>query len=179
MVNGGLVEYEPGRNHGEGIYSLVVDVHHPQTVFANSDGALVKTTDGGTHWRIIGPEPYRTESCPQCAVAIHGYASTAAIDPNHADTIYAGFTGRGRTQLYTSVDEGSRWRRVQSHGLPSGEADSLVIDTSSGALYATSSTPGVYRSVDGGSTWNSVGLTDQTPWRLTVNAGVVYASTNG
>jgi photosystem II stability/assembly factor-like uncharacterized protein len=178
MMNNGLDEYLPGHRHGEGIYSLVIDARHPQTVFANSDGAFVKTTDGGAHWRIIGPEPYRSESCPRCAVTMHGYESTAAIDPNHAETIYAGWTGHGRTQLYASVDGGSSWRRIQAHGLPSGGLDSLVIDTSSGSLYGTSSTPGAYKSVDGGRTWSSAGLTGQTPWSLAVNAGVVYASTN-
>lgn len=178
MMNNGLDEYLPGHRHGEGIYSLVIDARHPQTVFANSDGAFVKTTDGGAHWRIIGPEPYRTENCPRCAVAMHGYESTAAIDPTHAETIYAAWTRQGRTQLYASVDEGSSWRRIQAHGLPSGGIDSLVIDTPSGTLYGTSSTPGAYKSVDGGRTWSSAGLTDQTPWSLAVNAGVVYASTN-
>ena len=179
MVNGGLVEYEPGRNHGEGIYSLVVDVHHPRTVFANSDGALVKTTDAGAHWRIIGPEPYRTESCPHCAVLIHGYQSAAAIDPDRAETIYASWSSTGPTGFYKSTNGGTSWRRVQTRGFPSAQLGSLVGDWVSGTLYATASSPGVYKSIDGGGTWSSAGLDGETPWGLTVNGGTVYAGLNG
>ena len=175
MVNSGLLEYQPGHRHGEGIYSLVVDAHHPQTVFATSDGALVKTTDGGTHWRIIGPEPYRTERCPRCAVLVHGYYATAAIDPNHAATIYAIWTGRSPTRLYQSTDGGTSWHRIELHGAFQPRWV-MSLDVTSGALYATASTPGVYKSLDEGRTWSYAGLHDQRPWDVRVDAGTLYAS---
>jgi photosystem II stability/assembly factor-like uncharacterized protein len=182
MVNGGLYDKLTRGRYGEGVGSLVIDAHDPQTVYAVKQGALFRTTDGGSHWRILGPAPYRTLRCPHCAVLIYGYEVAAAIDPNHAQTIYASWNRGTSLNFYESTDRGDSWHRIEPQGSSRPSSLwSLAVD-GNGTLFATAGSaagplPGVVKSSDGGVTWSSAGLTGQSVWSLEVDSGMLYAST--
>ena len=173
MVNTGLYDTRTRGRYGEGVGWLHIDPHDSRTVYAIKQGALFRTTDGGLHWRLLGPTPYRTLECAHCAVLIYGYAVTAAIDPSNARTIYAGWSRRS-FDLYKSTDGGDRWQRVAMHGVRPGAYAALAVDQA-GSLYAAG--PGVLKSTDGGGTWSSAGLSGQTAWNVETEEGILYAST--
>lgn len=179
MVNAGLYDSLTRGRYGEGVGALVIDTHDPQTVYAIKQGALFRTTDGGAHWRLLGPAPYRTLRCPRCAVDIYGYEVAAAIDPGNARTIYANWN-RGRSlHLYKSTDGGDSWHRIQPQGpLAPSSLWSLAIDRAGTLFGPAGSGPGVVKSSDGGVTWSAAGLPTETVWNLAVDSGTLYAGTD-
>ena len=182
MVNTGLYDKVTRGRYGEGVASLVIDAHNTQTVYATKQGALFRTTDGGAHWRILGPPQYRAALCPHCAVIIYGYQVAAAIDPDNTQTIYASWN-RGRSlNLYKSTDGGDTWKRIEAHG--SFSSLWLLTVDANGTLFATTGgiagpSPGVVKSTDGGATWSAAGLSGKTPWNLFIDSGTLYASAQG
>jgi photosystem II stability/assembly factor-like uncharacterized protein len=195
LMNRGLftgeTHYQRGHRLAEGfVGSLVVDPRDRQTVYATTDRGLFRTTDGGEHWRIIGPVLFRKRSCSTCNGRYYGYSLSAAIHPGNG-TIYASWS-RGTSafpeSLYTSTDRGSSWRRVQMRGSLRPAAFSVLAIDGAGTLYAVQAKqlpyftqlPGVVKSKDGGRTWTRAGLPKQTVWQLQVDPGngrTVYAST--
>lgn len=121
-------------------------------------GGIYKTTNGGTTWQAIFDEQ------SQLSIA------TIVIDPVDPNTVYAGtgdpnisyaaFMGNG---IYKSTDAGATWSYL---GLAAQSIVSkIVIDpTNTQILYAgTMGVPflqnndrGLYKSVDGGATWEQV-----------------------
>ena len=87
-----------------------------------------------------------------------------AVDPANLDVLYAAVGG-----VYTSVDGGVNW--VALNGAPpgtllpavtsgDGKVSAFVVDPSSGdpvfgTLYAATSGFGVYRSINGGTSWTA------------------------
>jgi photosystem II stability/assembly factor-like uncharacterized protein len=181
MVNTGLYDKMTRGRYGEGVGSLVIDAHRPQTVYATKQGALFRTRDGGLHWRILGPEPYRTLRCPHCAVVLYGYIVATAIDPDNARTIYASWNRGTSLNFYMSTDGGDTWHRVETQGSPGLRSLWSIVIDANGTLFAAAGTragplPGVVKSEDGGTTWSSAGLPDETVWNLAIDTGAVYAS---
>jgi photosystem II stability/assembly factor-like uncharacterized protein len=187
MVNSGLYDAVTRGRYGEGVASLVIDAHDPTTVYATKQGALFKTTDGGSHWRILGPPSIRTGRFPRGVVDIYGYQVAAAIDPDNAQTIYASwnyaYSNRGPAlYFYKSVDGGDHWQRIEPHGLRLISLWSLTVDAA-GTLFAVPETnggspPSVVKSTDGGVTWSAAGALSATPWGLELDSGSLYASTS-
>jgi len=144
----------PGR-----ITDLAVDPTDSATIYAANAGAgIFKSTDRGLTWRAVFDE-------------VGTYSMGAvAVDPNHPNVVYAG-TGEinGRVQsydgtgLYKSVDGGETWA---FSGLPlSFGIGRILVDPNNsnivyaavmGRLWEPNPERGLYRSTDGGSTWNLV-----------------------
>jgi photosystem II stability/assembly factor-like uncharacterized protein len=122
-------------------------------------GGVWKTTDAGTTWRNVSDEDFGTASV--------GAVAVAESDPN---VIYAG-TGsaciRGNTSpgngVYRSTDAGQSWRhvglkdagqvaRIRVH--PSDP--DLVYVAALGHAFGPNPQRGVFRSEDGGATWEKV-----------------------
>jgi photosystem II stability/assembly factor-like uncharacterized protein len=177
MTNRGLFDPVTRYRHGEGVSSLVVDARDPQTVYATKQGALFRTTDGGSHWRILGPAPYRAMRCAHCAVLVYGYEVSTAIDPNRAQTIYASWNRGASLNFYKSTDGGDSWQRIAQHG-PNRPSSlwSLAVD-GNGTLFAASSSSGAVKSSDGGVTWSAAGLSGHSVWKLETDSGTLYAGT--
>ncbi len=189
MVNTGLFERWPlppltaNPSNGSAAVLLAIDSQHPAIVYATTGLGLYRTRNGGARWQIIGPLPFR-KAIGKGPVRGSGYDMAFAIAPNHAQTIYASWTGGSNgvpapSNFYKSSDGGDTWQRI-TMSIPLS-ISSLAL-TSSGALLATDlSRPGVFRSTDGGTTWSPAGLAiaGETIEALTVDPGssAIYATT--
>jgi photosystem II stability/assembly factor-like uncharacterized protein len=84
--------------------SLVLNAHHPRTLYAGMyPGGVFKTTDGGRHWRLLG-------------LRDKGYVLALAIDPEHPSIVYAGTSGGYPVKegaVYKSVNGGRSWRAIE------------------------------------------------------------------
>jgi photosystem II stability/assembly factor-like uncharacterized protein len=122
-------------------------------------GGVWKTTDGGTSWTPIFDK--------QRGVSSIGSIAVAESDPN---VIYAG-TGeaciRGNivagNGMYKSIDAGKTWQRsglaeTQTIGrvIVHPRNPDIVLVAALGHVYGTNPERGIFRSTDGGKTWQKV-----------------------
>ncbi len=129
------------------------------TIFVGAaSGGVWKSEDGGTRYK-----PVFDEQSVQSIGAI-------AIDPKNSQNVWVG-SGEAWTRnsvsvgdgIYKSTDSGETWSRA---GLPNSErvAQIVVSPTSSdivyaavpGALWSDSPDRGLYKTTDGGKTWNLI-----------------------
>ena len=128
------------------VESFAFDPRNPKIVYILAGGGLVKTADGGAHWKEI----------PKSSWA--GGYQTLAADPRHPGTLYAG-TGVG---VFKTVDGGDTWRR-STRGLfvphrtdrNIGWVTALAVDpANTNVVYAGSDR--ISKSTDGGQSWKPV-----------------------
>ena len=129
------------------------------TIFVGAaSGGIWKSEDGGTRYK-----PVFDEQSVQSIGAI-------TIDPKNSQNVWVG-SGEAWTRnsvsvgdgIYKSTDSGETWSRA---GLPNSErvAQIVVSPTSSdivyaavpGALWSDSPDRGLYKTTDGGKTWNLI-----------------------
>ena len=144
---------------GGRIVDLAIHPEHPRTLWvASASGGLWVTRDHGTTF--------------ECLFENEGTISIGdiAVDPNDANVLWVG-TGEANNQrssywgdgVYKSTDGGETWTNV---GLPnSHHIGRIVIDprdsnrvfvAALGALYTSSEERGLYRTTDGGESWERV-----------------------
>lgn len=137
--------------HGSGsITALAIDPVTPTTLYAGTyDRGVFKSTDGGASWSATG--------------LTNILVTALAIDPQTPGTVYAGTEGGG---AFKTADGGGNWIAINS-GLTELNVADLAIDSQTPAtLYAVTpgawvspgevSPGGVFKSTDGGATWNAV-----------------------
>lgn len=153
--------------------------------FGAAAGGVWKTTDGGTTWKALWDE------LPQASPSI-GAIEVAPSDPK---IVYVGtgeanirgdvVTGSG---VYKSTDAGKSWKQI---GLPDSQAigrmavhpsnPDIVFVAALGHPFAASTERGIFRSRDGGKTWERVLYVDDKTGGIDVqldpsNPDVVYAA---
>ncbi|MEP6590682.1 MAG: glycosyl hydrolase [Gemmatimonadota bacterium] len=156
-----------GLEKSEHIARVVIDPRNSDVVYVAAQGplwadggdrGLYKTTDGGKSWNSVVPVSERTG------------VTDVVMDPRNPDILLAATWQRRRhfytlinggpeSALYRSTDAGKSWKKV-SGGLPSGALGRIGLVVSPkdpDVVYATvESTPGdggIFRSQDGGVTW--------------------------
>jgi photosystem II stability/assembly factor-like uncharacterized protein len=144
MINNGLVNY--------GVFTLATDRTNPETIYAATDGGLCKSTDGGTHWRLLpktGPKELHITG--ERGKSIH----CIAVNPADGNIVYAGSpTGK----IYRSADGGQSWsvsfeQKMEAAG---GAVCSVAIAPSEPALVlAATSDSGLLISTDAGAHWRA------------------------
>lgn len=148
---------------GSTFKTLAIDPSAPATVYAGTAfGAIHKTSDGGATWTMLGG-------------AASDRVEAIAVDPAKPATVYAGFEDFG---VYKSLDGGTTWAPLgPTIGTQKLSVEDLVIDAANpatvyaaGYLAGTAPSVGVYRSTDGGATW------DDTPLVALVRALVLDPS---
>ena len=115
-----------------------------------TDKPLADVT-GALSWRLVGPQRA-------------GWGTVAVGIADQPDTYYFGAAGGG---IWKSVNAGRTWQPIFDHGPPSigalaiAPSDPRVLYAGTGQIttrYDMAAGAGVYKSVDAGATWTSVGL---------------------
>jgi photosystem II stability/assembly factor-like uncharacterized protein len=149
---------------------IIVHPSNPDIVFVCALGratgpqqerGVFRTTDGGQHWERV----LFTNENVGC--------SGLSMDPHNPLTLFAGmwqlemhtwgeFSGGSGSGIYVSRDGGTKWNRIEEHGLPTspvGKIDLAVAPTNSNRVYAliqTKDQGSVWRSDDAGEHWKAV-----------------------
>ena len=149
-----------GPHRGGRVVAVAGDVSQKMTFYMGAcAGGVWKTTDGGLYWRNISDGYFNT--------AAIGALAVAASDPN---VIYAGTgesTIRGNVShgdgVYKSVDAGLSWQHV---GLSDSrhigkivihpQNPDIVYVAAFGHAFGPNNERGVFRSLDGGGSWEKV-----------------------
>ena len=106
---------------------------------------MYKSSDGGTTWHATG-------GGAAAVVNKDGWSGGLAFDGQDPTTVYASI---GRT-LVKSADAGASWQPI-ADGLPDQVISALAVDPRrSGTAYAGLHGGGIYKTTDGGRTWNNV-----------------------
>jgi hypothetical protein len=146
-------------NIGGRITDLVVDPVRANTVYAGAaTGGVWRSTDGGVTFSRTWPATV-TPSIGALAIAASGtlYAGTGEGNPGGGSVT---FPGNG---VYRSTDGGATWTQLGLAG--SERIGRLAIDpgnpnrifaAATGSLFVPGGVRGLYRTVDGGATWQRV-----------------------
>jgi hypothetical protein len=145
---------------------------------------VYKTTDLGNTWTrydtIVDPSSGQTTTFEANGLKIRCILPTGMVGRSGEEIVLAGVVGNNDGGVYQSLDGGQTWQRLSgttgsqgASGLPSGNVLSIVADPAHpGTFYAAipgtrSPSPntdaGIYKSTDGGSTWQALVLPDTTP----------------
>ena len=191
-TDGGAHWTHIGLTNSQHIGRIVVDPRNANTVYVASLGpawksggerGLYKTTDGGTSWKLIkAPANDKTG------------AIDVAIDPSNPDILYMSMWERYRTPyslnsgglgsgLFKSTDAGNTWTEIKGSGYPEGPKGRIGIAISRSnpqIVYALTEAVsvepgpvkfqrgppgnGLYRSADGGKTWQHMNNIDTRPF---------------
>jgi photosystem II stability/assembly factor-like uncharacterized protein len=119
------------------VFSIAVDPTNPATVYLGSY-LPYRSDDGGQTWVEANPG----HDLP------FGPITSIVVDRQHTSTIYAAIQTHG---IYRSDDRGTTWMPVR----PGGADGPLLVDVTNGHVLTGGSFEGVWRSPDGGQTWQS------------------------
>ncbi len=141
------------------VFSIQVDAHHSDDVYASACSGLYHSSDSAAHWNKL-PTPkgaFRTWF--------------VALNPRNSHMVFAGTT----EGLLRSDDDGHNWREVTSQAVRSIAFDAQIPLR----IFFASATAGPMVSTDGGKTVReiSAGFTNRNFTVLTGAKGVLYAST--
>lgn len=126
------------------VRSLIVDPVNPSVLYASVGGpAIFKTTDGGTSWALLNVGLPPDQFLP---------AASLSIAPSHPATLYA---AANFPVIYKSVNGGADWTAINT-GVndASGNVRSLAVDPANPDVVYAGDSGSVYKSVDGGLSWN-------------------------
>ncbi len=175
-IDGGKNWIKTGLDKTSNIHRILIDPVNPNTVYAgvignpyasHPDRGVFKTTDGGMSWQKV---LYTNDSS--------GIADMI-MDPSNPNKLFAAMWEHRRTPwslksggkgsgLYMTVDGGKNWKKLgKKEGLPDGDYGriGLAISRSNpNRVYALveATKNGLYRSDDGGYTWELVN--SETQW---------------
>jgi photosystem II stability/assembly factor-like uncharacterized protein len=136
---------------GGSVYCLVPDPSRPATLYAGTAEGVFKSDDGGASWRAA------SSGMPSARV------QTIAIDPATPSTLYAGTLtpdGVASVGIFKSTDGAASWIAINEGlidpltGVSPLDVWSLAIDPKNpGTILAGSRFSEIFKSVDGGVTW--------------------------
>jgi photosystem II stability/assembly factor-like uncharacterized protein len=128
---------EPVQNAFFTIPALAIDPSSPETVYAATNQGVFKTVTGGASWFAVNNGGPTSQT------------DVVVVDPSTPQTVYA----LAYDVLYKTTNGGAEWSLIQNFST----ASSLAVSPSPPSiLYVGGEGPGVRRSRDGGTTWETV-----------------------
>ncbi len=125
-----------------GVNSLAVDPTDSSRLFAGTTKGLYQSTDAGEHWEKIGGD------------IENAYVAVVQIDPQQPSTLYLATSN----QVQKSLDSGVTWE-AKTQGIEATSIRSLQLSPKDPQiLYIGTNGGGLYRSTDGGDSWNRLPL---------------------
>ena len=101
---------------------------------------IFRSTNGGTSWaNVTGSLPNR-------------YPTDISFDPNSSLIAYLTYSGYGSSHVFKSTNAGSTWTNISAN-LPDIPTQSIVVDPLFPSHLYVGTDLGVYRSLDGGTSW--------------------------
>jgi len=163
--------YPTGTQEIRKVNDLAYDPMNPTVIYAATGeaghgGGLLKSTDGGLNWELVG-------------TGVIDWALDVAVEPGTNRV----FVSRGSLPLYVSDDGGEKWTPT-GYGGGHNVADILFAPGDPPVLYDGAS-QGLYRSMDGAQSWQpAAGVMGQVPvYALAVVTAtdrvILYAGTTG
>jgi photosystem II stability/assembly factor-like uncharacterized protein len=149
---------------------IVIDPANADTVFAcvlgrttgpQQDKGVYRTTDGGQHWErvLFGGD---NVGCSGLAMDAHNFHTLFAGMWQVEMHTWGEFSGGPGSGLYVSHDGGTKWTRLEGHGLPKaplGKIDVAIAPTNPNRIFAliqTKDEGSLWRSDDAGEHWKAV-----------------------
>ncbi|MDF2157288.1 glycosyl hydrolase [Algoriphagus sp. CAU 1675] len=132
--------------------------------FGTTGGGLWKTTDAGQHWNNISDGFFKTgsvgavaasESNPNILYVGMGEHPPRGVMSSYGDGVYKS-TDAGKTWKKIGLEKTQHISRIQIH--PSNP--DIVYVAAQGTLYSPNEERGIYKSTDGGLTWEKVLFVD-------------------
>jgi photosystem II stability/assembly factor-like uncharacterized protein len=140
--------------HGRNLHSLTASPAGTDVVFAASEDAVLKSTDGGKTWLPVS-EPRLVSARPGQPVRSPGRVHIHALRAVPADkgklVLFAG-TDAG---LFQSANSGATWEPVKAAGLTGVAVLAIYAPPSGVSRLAVRTTSGLFVSEDSGRTWQS------------------------
>ena len=161
-------------------------VSDPLTYYmGTTGGGLWKTEDAGQHWNNISDGFFKTgsvgavsvsESNPNILYCGMGEHAVRGVMTSYGDGVYKS-TDAGKTWKFMGLEETQHISRIVIHP----ENPDIVFVAAQGALYGPNNERGVYKSMDGGESWERVlfvnDLTGATELSMDMqNPDVLYAA---
>jgi photosystem II stability/assembly factor-like uncharacterized protein len=174
-----------GPHRGGRVVAVAGDPRQPTTFyFGACAGGVWKTTDGGTYWRNVSDGFFNTAAVGALAVSeadpnvIYAGMGECCIrgDVSHGDGVYRS-TDAGQTWQHLGLEETRYVARVRIH--PANP--DLVYVAALGNIFGPSPERGVFRSKDGGSSWEKVLYRDDDTGAIDLSMGpnnprILYAA---
>ncbi|MFH0814243.1 MAG: hypothetical protein V2A69_15610 [Pseudomonadota bacterium] len=132
--------------------AVSISPENNHTIYAGFDWAFARSFDFGEHWALT----YIPSNDPNSV-------SSLAISHQNSNTLYLGvsYESGDRGEIYKSTDSGETIRLIHSLEAPVNTVrvsphNSQVIFAGSGMFYAPIKPGGVYKSTDGGGSWEEL-----------------------
>ena len=142
---------------GIGIGAVATDPSNSNQVYAGTGNGLLASSNAGSTWTIDAG------SAAGCSTPVFQYQTfhTLAVDPHNPTDLYAG-TSNG---LWVSFDGGASWQiptnvNGSRPGCSGAASFGLALDASTTptTVYITQSGVGIEKSIDGGHSFNLIGV---------------------
>lgn len=133
--------------------------------FGTTGGGVWKTSDAGQHWENISDGFFETgsvgavavsESNPNVVYVGMGEHAPRGVMTSYGDGVYKS-TDAGKTWKKIGLEATQHISRIQIHP----ENPNVVYVAAQGALHAPNEDRGVYKSIDGGDSWEKVLYVDE------------------
>src|SRR5436305_2954818 len=149
-----------GPHRGGRVVAVAGDPREPMVFyFGACAGGVWKTTDGGTYWECVSDGFFKTAAVGAIAVAdsdpnviyVGMGETTIRGNVSHGDGVYKS-TDAGKTWTHLGLDDTRHIAKIRVHP----QNPDLVYVAALGHAYGPNKERGIYRSNDGGKTWEQI-----------------------